>query len=144
MGLARRADACESSHYDVVALVAVVGGGYVATTATFAIKDVVTSNHSMSWGLAETAFNGTAMTIYGVVAVQQAERPYSDASAVGVAGVLAGLHGLLLAHGIYTIVKYARAPSQPDVGAMRVGPVKAVIAPSALPNGAGLGLSGVF
>jgi len=155
---ARRAEACGGG-YDgnVIAAALVVGGGYVAATGTFAIKDVVTENHSLGYGVFETAFNAPFAVAYGAGFVSEAQNGNFSTPLAA----MTALHTALLAHGIYTIVKRARhkpaqaAPPVPDYygppgmydappGTVQVGPVSAVVSPAPIRDGAGVGISGTF
>jgi len=133
-GLARRADACGSGHEPIIAGVLVVGGAYVGGTAAFAISDIATSDHSVAYGVSETVFNGTAAGIAAYMVASQFEAPYHEDSAVIAGSLIFGVHALLAAHGVYTII---HRPAATEVR-------RVVVAPAPISNGAILGLSGVF
>jgi len=138
----RRAEACGGGgggdYGGIIVAAVVVGGAYVGTTATFAIKDVATSNHSMGYGVAETAINAPIALMFGAAFIKEVQDPNTDHGAAKTLGVFTALHGALMAHGIYTIVKKSRhhgdqaAPRRYDgpPGAMQVGPVTAVVSPA--------------
>jgi hypothetical protein len=148
----RRAEACGSGGPpgDLVAAAVIVGGTYLGTTATFAIRDSVSSDHSMGYGAAETAINAPLTLLFGGAMIQEINRPYTETGPVTTLAVLTAVHGALAAHGIYTIVKRSgnrgeQAPYRYDgPGAMHVGRVSAVVAPAPVANGGGIGLSGTF
>lgn len=157
VGSAKRAEACgggTSGSYDgLVAAVLVVGGTYVGVTAGMGIKDLAGSNPSMGYGIAETAIHAPIALLYGSAALADATSGTSDNSTGLI--VMTALHGALAAHGIYTIVKRARAPKrgersvpsrqdQGPPGMFQVGRVSATVTPTPLQNGAGLGISGAF
>ena len=165
LGTAKRADACGGggANYDgIIAAVVVVGGTYVGVTAGMGIKDLSSSNHSMGYGIAETVIHTPLALAWGAAFVHDATRPTHDASGYPTNekhtmafGVMTALHGALAAHGIYTIVKRARAKSgertapsqkfqQGPPGMFSVGRVSATVTPTPMQNGAGLGLSGAF
>src|SRR5262245_55038107 len=99
----RRAEACGTGGGDwggVVAAVLIVGGTYVGATATVAIKDVATSDHSVGYGIAETAVNAPLTLMFGAAMVNEIRDPNTDHSGATTLGVFTALHGALLAHGI--------------------------------------------
>lgn len=134
----------------LVAAVVIVGGAYVSTTATFAIKDTVSSDHSLGYGVAETAINTPLTLLFGSAMISEISNDYTDHGAVKTLAVFTALHGALAAHGIYTIVKRSGNKEQTPrryngpPGAMQVGRVTAIVSPAPIANGGGIGLSGTF
>ena len=158
-GSAKRAEACGgggsgSGNYDgLIAAALVVGGTYVGVTAGMAIKDIAGDNPSMGYGIAETLIHTPIALMWGTAAYNEATSPYGSNSS-GLM-IMTAVHGALAAHGIYTIVKRARAPKhgahtvpshqdQGPPGMFQVGRVSASVTPAPMQNGAGLGISGAF
>lgn len=160
LGTAKRAEACGGggANYDgLIAAVVVVGGTYVGVTAGMGIKDLASDNHSLGYGIAESVIHTPLALAWGAAALNElsVDPQYGERHVTGFA-IMTALHTALAAHGIYTIVKRARArtgsgergaPSQKlqgPPGMFTVGPVTAVVTPTPMANGAGLGLSGAF
>jgi hypothetical protein len=160
LGLAssRRAEACGGggpllTDGEVAALL-LVGGTYVGVTVGMGVKDIASSNHSVGYGIAETAIHAPIATLYGLAMVADIQNSQEYGSEVSKGLILmTALHGALAAHGIYTIAKdrssrrkdqSAPAPYQGPPGTFQVGPVSAAVAPTTMHGGAGLGLAGAF
>ncbi len=159
LGTAKRAEACGGggANYDgLIAAALVVGGTYVGVTAGMGIKDLTSDNHSMGYGIFETVIHTPIALAWGAALYNETTRNdhYGDSNATGFA-IMTALHTALAAHGVYTIVKRARArngertapvqkyqPGPP--GMFTVGRVTATVTPAPMQNGAGLGLSGAF
>ena len=159
LGLAsRRAEACGAGPVGdgAVAAILIVGGTYVGVTVGMGVKDIAADNHSVGYGVAETAIHAPIAAGYGyyayrdVYAATQLDYPVNKGLII-----MTALHGALAAHGIYTIVKdrperrskdgtQVPAPSQGPPGMFQVGRVTASIAPTTSTDGAGLGLAGSF
>ena len=161
LGLAhtRRAEACGGGGPSdgAIGAILVVGGAYVGGTIAFGVKDLASDDHSLGYGVGEVAFNLPFTLLWGAAAIDDFSQEYSyDNHSFGkTAAVFTAIHGGLLAHGVYTIVKRSRnrgekkAPGQPiqhygPPGAIQVRGVTAVVTPAPMANGAGLGLSGTF
>jgi len=160
LGLAssRRAHACGGggpllSDGEIAALL-LVGGTYVGVTVGMGVKDIASDNHSMGYGIAETAIHAPIATLYGLGMIADIERAQEYGYEVNKGLIImTALHGALAAHGIYTIAKdrsprrkdqSAPAPYQGPPGMFQVGPVSAAVSPTTMQGGAGLGLAGAF
>jgi hypothetical protein len=120
------------------------------------IKDLSSENHSMGYGIAETVIHTPLALVWGAAFVSESYDRHGTPQEKynGGFAVMTALHGALAAHGIYTIVKRARARSgersapvqkhQGPPGMFSVGRVTATVTPAPMQNGAGLGLSGAF
>jgi hypothetical protein len=154
---ARRADACGGGgpSGEIVAAALVVGGAYVGVTVGMGVKDIASDNHSVGYGIAETAIHAPIALLYGSALVAQASTSdrYGGGSINTGALVMTAVHTALAAHGIYTIAK-DRKPRRKDQavpptyqgppGMFQVGSVTASVTPTATSDSAGLGLTGSF
>ena len=159
LGLAstRRAEACGGGgpSGDAVGAIIVVGGAYVGTTLAFGVKDLVGSEHSTAYGIGEIAFNAPFTALWGAAFIESATNNNTyDNDLTKTSAVFTAIHGGLLAHGIYTVVKNRRKSNEKKLqqpiyhygppGSVQVRGVTAVVTPAPMANGAGIGLSGTF
>jgi hypothetical protein len=154
-----RADACGGGKGlplsdGAVGAILLVGGTYVGVTVGMGVKDMTSDNHSVGYGIAETAIHAPIATLYSLAMIADFHRSQEYGYEVNKGLILmTALHGALAAHGIYTIAKdrpARRKDSQPlpapyhPPGTFQVGRVTAAITPTATARGGGLGLAGSF
>lgn len=169
IGSTKRAEACGGGgsggdYSGLVAAALVVGGSYAGVTLGMGIKDLSSDDHSIGYGIAETAIHAPIAVLWGMGFAAEVNKPETanaygytngtDRDAATGYAIMTVIHGALAAHGIYTIAKDRSKkkergvspgrPYQGPPGMFSVGRVSASVAPAPMQNGAGLGLAGSF
>jgi hypothetical protein len=119
-----------------------VAGAYVGVTAGMGIKDLVSDDHSVGYGWAETVIHAPLALVFGAATVN--ELGSTDKDAVPWLIGFTALHTALAAHGVYTLGKDRSARPADAPGGFQVGRVSAAVAPTPVQGGAGLGIGGTF